>query len=107
MASEAVITNKCRILFQALAKEHKDFFFQKISDRFASGIPDYYILYRGTSIWIELKAEGKKPIMVQYHYLNKLKKAGAITMWTSNFEDVKRLMSKIINQDHDYLKEIH
>lgn len=97
--SEAKLTAKCKKYFTKLQKEHPDFYFQKFSDRFTSGICDYYILFRGLSIWIELKDIGKTIEPIQNHTMKRLHRAGAITLWTSEFEQVKKLVDDIIGID--------
>jgi len=94
--SEKTLTRKCNKLFKRLQIEHDGFFFQKLSDRFTSGISDYYVIYNGTSVWIELKAVGKKPDKIQVYFLQSLKRAGAITMWTDDFQDVVELMDSVL-----------
>lgn len=94
--SEARLTAQCKKYFTGIQKEHKDFYFQKLSDRFTSGLLDYYILFRGLSIWIELKDRGKKIDPIQNHTLKRLNRAGAITLWTDDFSAVKQLIGDII-----------
>lgn len=95
--SEAFITRKCRELFEELARKHKDFFFQKISDRFTSGIPDFYLIWDGHCAWIELKKTGEVATKLQAYTLSRLKRAGAITLSTDNFKDVVRLINALGN----------
>jgi len=92
MSLEAHITNQCRDYFKALAIKHKDFYEQKFSDRFTSAIPDWYILWRAQSFWIELKRPGEVSTPLQEYTLRQLSKAGALTLSTDNFEDVKELI---------------
>ena len=97
--SEAKLTARCKKYFTKLQLEYPDFYFQKLSDRFTSGILDYYILFRGISIWIELKDKNKTIDPIQNHVMKRLHRAGAITLWTSDFEQVKKLVDDIIGID--------
>ena len=94
--SEAKLTEQCRKLFKEIQKTHKEFFFQKISDRYASGLPDFYICYYGASIWIELKAKGEKPRPIQVYTMHRLKDAGAIVLCTDDFKEVKEFIKDLL-----------
>jgi len=93
---ESKLTRKCNIFFKKLKDDFPGFFYQKISDRFTSGLPDYYLLFKGTSIWIELKNQGKRPRKIQSYTLKKLCDAGAITISTDSFEDISNLIENIV-----------
>ena len=96
--SEAVLTKRCKKYFDKTSRVHPDFYFHKVSDKFTSGIPDYYVLFRGVSIWIELKAKGETIRPIQNHVMKRLHRAGAITLWTSEFDQVKRLAEQFEHQ---------
>jgi len=94
--SEARITGYCKTLFQRTSLKHSDFYYQKISDKFTSGLPDYYLLYRGVSIWIELKDKNKKPDPIQVYTMRCLKRAGAIVIWTDNFDVIENFIDQLL-----------
>lgn len=99
MFNESHITKKLKEYLAGLKSELGDsFYFQKMSDRFTDGIPDYYILYRGHSLWLELKATRQRPKPIQIHVLKRLARAGAVSEWTDNFEDAKICVSEFINK---------
>ena len=97
--SEAVLTKRCKKYFDMLSRTYPDFYYNKMSHRYESGLPDYYVLFRTVSIWIELKAKGKSIKPLQNHVMMRLHRAGAITLWTSDFEQVKKLVDDIIGID--------
>lgn len=94
--SEAKITKQCRDLFKETKKKYPDFFYQKFSDRFTSSIPDYYLLYKSVSVWLELKDKGKTPTKLQHYTLDELSKGGAIAFWTDDFSEVIKAVNFLI-----------
>ncbi len=94
--SEASLTARCRKYFKKIKQVRRSFYFQKFSDRFSSGIPDFYILYQGNSGWMELKDIGERPDKIQEFTLYELDRGGAHTMWTDNFEDVFEFVEMIL-----------
>ena len=94
--SEATLTNKCRTLFKDTKKAYPDFYFLKVSDRYCSGVPDFYLCYRGQSAWVELKATGKKPSKLQLHTLEQIQRSGAISVWTDSFKKVEQLVNLML-----------
>lgn len=48
----------------------------KMVPTFAAGIPDRQVLLNGRSVFVELKAPGKKPTPLQIHFSKQLKQAG-------------------------------
>lgn len=69
---------KNRVL-KILKKELPGAWIYKVSDRFVSGIPDIFILYRGQFAAIELKVGDNPVTRLQEHTLTRLAAAGAIT----------------------------
>lgn len=60
-------------LRKALA-EHpalRDWVVIKHCDMFHKGIPDFSISRGRTTVWVEVKMEGKRPEKIQQHYLDK------------------------------------
>lgn len=98
MSLEAKITKQCNRLFKSVRAKHKDFYFQKISDRFTSGIPDYYILYRGQCAWVELKRDGADARPLQEYTLRSLRAAGAMTLSTSQFIEVEGFIFMLMQE---------
>ena len=91
--SEAYITAKVKDhLVELRQRLGTNFTYQKLSDRFSHGIPDYYITYMGRSLWLELKATGESPRPIQVHVMNKLRKAGNEAVWADNlFEAIQAI----------------
>ena len=96
MSLESKLTVQCVKLFKKIQKDYDGFFFQKISDRYASGLPDFYLCYFGKSIWIELKAKDETPKPIQRYTMTKLKNAGALVLWTDEFKEVQAFMEQIL-----------
>jgi len=93
---EAHLTKLCGNYFKELKRKHEGFFYQKISDRYTSGIPDYYILFNGNTLWLELKKTGAKARPLQEYTLKQLRRAGAQTLVTDDFETVKRAVFSLV-----------
>jgi hypothetical protein len=66
------------------------------SEKFVSGIPDLFILYRGVFAAIELKVGKNKATRLQIHTLERLSNAGAITAVCYNLEEVQRVVHRIV-----------
>jgi len=96
--TEAYITKKVKEYLMEL-KNHfgPAFYFQKVSDRFTDGIPDYYITFRGKSLWLELKAPGERPRPLQIYVLKRLAKAGNMAEWTDNIEDARECIDEFVS----------
>jgi len=93
--NEAYLTKKVSDLLKQYRLELKPgFYYHKVSDRYTSGIPDFYVLYRGFSAHIELKAAGKSVASdgLQSHTLDKLKSAGAYCIWSDDFSEVSEFL---------------
>ena len=65
------------------------------------GIPDLQILYKGNSIFVELKAEGKLPNETQNKIHFKLMLAGFKTYVIDCFDDFKILTDKFIMENNN------
>lgn len=94
--SEAKITKECKALFDDLKKFYKGFYYQKISDRFTSGIPDFYVAYQGRSAWIELKEPGAVAKPLQAYTIRRLKQAGIPAFCTDDFKKVENFIFSAI-----------
>lgn len=92
------MTSKCDKLLKSVARNHDNFFFQKISDRFTSGLPDYYLLFNGQCVWIELKKTKAKPRNIQKYVMNKLRKAGANVAYFDDFLELERFIRSLVSQ---------
>ena len=93
--SEAKITKKAKALFDNYEAEGEPIYYNKISDRFTSGILDFQGTFYGVSFYIELKDKGKEARKLQTWHLNKAKNAGAEVLSTDNFDDVVGFMERI------------
>lgn len=103
---EAKVTEEVRKLFKEIEASGAPIWYQKISDRFTSGIPDYIFCYYGKFGAVELKKEGKKaekhPWKLfqlakphQAFTLYKIAKAEGHALATDNVEDVRRLLNSM------------
>ncbi len=92
---EAKITAQTKKLLDKYIKEGHPLYYNKISDRFTSGIPDIQGTFYGISFYIELKAEGKKPRLLQDWHLRNAKKAMAETLATDDYVEVKKFLENI------------
>jgi penicillin-binding protein-related factor A (putative recombinase) len=59
------------------------------------GISDLIACYKGKFIAIELKAGNNKPTEYQLTFLEQVKKAGGIALWTNNIDDVISFFKKL------------
>lgn len=66
------------------------------SDKWVSGIPDIFILWRGIFAAIELKVGKNKPTKIQLIHLERLATAGAITAVCWTRREVDEVIKKII-----------
>ena len=109
--SEAALTKQVKkYLDEIKAEVGNDLFYQKISDRFTDGIPDYYIIYKGQSLWLELKAAGEKPRAIQSFVLKRLKQAGSMADWADNINKAKVLIDILVYnvpKQHKKTKNLH
>lgn len=71
----------------------------KFSSPARRGVPDRLLLYRGRVMFLELKAEGKKPTKLQERELSVLRAAGFFCEWSSNFPHARHLVNLFIGED--------
>ena len=69
--------------------------YQKISDRFTAGCPDFLGCFKGKLFAIEVKATGKKPRPIQIHTLGKIRDSGGNTLVVDNFELFVKFMEAL------------
>lgn len=100
--SEAKITGKVKKLLESYEVSGEPIYFNKISDRFTSGIPDYQGTFYGISFYIELKDEGKVARKLQEWHLYKARNAGAMAVSTDSYEAVLEFMEHI-KHNHKHL----
>lgn len=97
--AEAKITRDVKDLLKFYKKNFKPhIFFWKVSDRFTSGIPDFYVLIAGTPVHIELKDKGKKPSNIQKHVISSIKLAGGHALISDCFFEVKGFIELILKE---------
>lgn len=60
----------------------------KMVPTFENGIPDRQVLYKGRTIFVELKSTGKKPRKNQIAYMQELEKAGFETLVIDSYTGV-------------------
>jgi len=93
--SEALITKKTKKLLDSKELRGEPIYFNKISDRFTSGIPDIQGTYYGVSFYIELKDKGEEARKLQDWHLTRAKKAGAEVLSTDNYDEVVAFIDQI------------
>ncbi|MCK5711486.1 MAG: hypothetical protein KAI25_02095 [Hyphomicrobiaceae bacterium] len=99
--SEAAITKKTKTLLDAYEASGEPLYFNKISDRFTSGIPDIQGTFHGVSFYIELKDEGEEARKLQLWHLKKARSSGAEVLSTDSFDEVAEFMERIrLNHEH-------
>lgn len=94
--SEARITKKTKDLLDGHINNGEPLYFNKISDRFTSGIPDFQGTFYGISFYIELKDEDKVVRKLQDWHLKRARKAGAEVLSTDSFEEVRAFIDNIL-----------
>lgn len=93
--AESLITQKTMKLLKSFELAGEPIYFNKISDRFTSGIPDIVGVYYSVPFYIELKDAGEKARKLQVWHLNKARGAGAHVLDTDNYDEVVEFMSLI------------
>ena len=86
--SESLITQKTRILLKGYEVAGEPIYYNKISDMFTSGIPDYEGVFYSLAWYLELKDKGLKAGKLQKWHLQRAEKAGAIVLSTDNYMEV-------------------
>lgn len=93
---ERFITKKTKNFLTQLRKKGFPIYFNKISDRFTSGIPDVVGVCKGKAFYIELKDFGKKPRLLQAWQLKQVDKAGGATLATDDFCEVEKFIFDLL-----------
>lgn len=57
------------------------------------GYPDRLFIKGGVTVWIEFKAPGKKPSIIQAYRIKKLKEAGALAFWAPSLKEVTIILN--------------
>lgn len=60
------------------------------------GVPDICILYQGETVFIEVKALGKKPSDKQLNIHTLIKEIGFNVYVVDNFEDAKKIIDEVV-----------
>lgn len=100
--SESLITKKTRDYLNEKLAQAEPLYFNKIADRFTSGIPDFQGTYYGISWYVELKDEGEEARKLQKWHLKQAQKAGAEVLSTDDFDAVV-LFFEHIKANHSFL----
>jgi hypothetical protein len=93
--SEALITRKTKKLLDTYESSGEPIYFNKISDRFTSGIPDFQGTFYGVSFYIELKDKGEEARKLQDWHLKRARNAGAEVLSTDDYDAVVVFMERI------------
>lgn len=99
--SEALITEKTReYLFELRLKHRPHVYYHKVSDKFTSGLPDWYILIKGVSLHIEQKDRGKEPRKLQVHTIRRIREAGGKVLVTDSFHETVKFIESVLRATH-------
>jgi hypothetical protein len=73
----------------------------KFSSPARVGVPDRILVFPGgRAMFLELKATGQRPTLLQFRELVKLEKQGAIARWADSFEMCQRLLAPYLPGFH-------
>lgn len=75
------------------------FFFYKVSDRFTSGIPDFFVAFRGKAAYIELKDTGEKPTDIQMYQMKRLQQAGIMAVWFDSLPVAVKFIDDLVEKN--------
>lgn len=67
----------------------------KMVPTYHSGLPDRLVLYRGRTVFVELKKPGGKPRKLQVHFLDQLKAEGFDTRVLDTIEGVDAFVKEL------------
>ena len=99
--SEAAITKKVKTLLDGYILNGEPLYYNKISDKFTSGMADVQGTFHGISWYIELKDIGKKARKLQEWHLRNARRAGAEVLSTDSYDEVVTFMERIrLNHEH-------
>ena len=70
----------------------------KMVPTYENGIPDRQVLYQGKSVFVELKAPGKKAAQLQVEYMKELEKAGFRTIVIDSKAGVDDFIHSLISK---------
>lgn len=99
--SERKITQKTRDVLNEYKELGLPLYFNKICDRFTSGIPDFQGTFYAISFYIELKDEGEDARKLQKWHLRQAERAGAQVLSTDDFNAVVLFLENI---RHNHVK---
>ena len=73
----------------------------KFSSPARRGVPDRLIVGRGQTMFLELKAPGKKPTALQFRELGLLRKEGMLIAWTDDLAWAKFEIDRVFGVDEE------
>lgn len=82
MAKEALLQKK---ILQFLNEQ--DIFNFKIISANKNGIPDIFFIYKGQSIFLEIKSPNGKASEIQKYQMQKIKENGAFALFIKNYSE--------------------
>lgn len=80
--------------------------FYKFESPSTDGVPDRILVFRGLTVFIELKAPGESPRPLQVSVMNDLRAAGANVAVIASKPDCDKLMSILNNTDTSALPRL-
>lgn len=69
----------------------------KMVPTYENGIPDRQVLYKGLTVFVELKKEKENPRPLQVAYMNELEAQGFQTRIIRTKEEVEQLITFLVN----------
>jgi len=60
-----------------------------------AGVPDRIVVLKGRVSFVEIKAPGKRPTVLQQRELARLREHGVTATWTSSREDIDAIMDML------------
>lgn len=58
------------------------------------GVPDRLFFRNGSVVFLEIKAPGRKPTVLQDWVIRELRGAGQVADWVDNFEDAQQILDE-------------
>jgi len=93
--AEARITKQTKGLLDQYIKDGADLYYNKISDRYTSGMADIQGTFNSVPFYVELKDVGKEARKLQVWHLIRAKRAKAAVLSTGCFDEITVFFAKL------------
>jgi len=81
---EAAVKKRIIGLLRQAQDSHPNLYWKSMSERYNSGIPDFFVAYEGTVLWIEAKGSEGRLSKIQIHEAQRLNRAGIeVVEWSA------------------------